>query len=129
MMFSQSHLDQIRTGEKTQTRRLWSENYTARPSAGDIRMATPRSLGPIVSHDECDCYIRITRVSRERLGQMTEGDAFDEGGYTLAEFEALWADMHGEWEPARVVDVVEFEYVGQERPEHPGDGTGGEQAC
>lgn len=119
MMFHQDHIEKIRTGEKTQTRRTWSENYNARPSAGDIRMATPAKLGPIVSHEEADCYIRVTRADREPLGAMTEADAEAEGGYTLKEFKYLWEGLHGQgsWEDGRVVDVIEFEYVGEERPD------------
>lgn len=123
-MFSREHLDAIRAGEKTQTRRIWSDNYTARPSAGDYRMATPSDLGPIVSHEECDCYIRILECDRQALGNMTPEDADAEGGYTLSEFQHLWEWMHGEeaWDVQRVVDRVEFEYVGTEHPERVSDG-------
>jgi hypothetical protein len=111
MLFQPEHIDQIRRGEKTQTRRDWSENY-ARPNVGSIQIASTEMF---TSDAEADCYIRITDHWREQLGDMLPTDAEAEGGYSLAEFREVWAELHGEWDPDLHVDVVEFEYVGTER--------------
>lgn len=116
MMFQPEHIEQIRSGEKTQTRRDWAENY-AGPSVGSVVMATPANLGPIVSHQECNCYIEITRRWREPLGALSTRAADREGGYSVAQFKELWAELNGEWNPEQEVEVLEFEYVGRERPD------------
>lgn len=114
MLFQEEHIKQIRTGEKTATRRQWSDDYTAGPEPGDVRMATTELF---VSDDECDCYIVVTHAYEQRLGDMTEADARKEGGYTLGEFRDVWEAVTGDpWDPDEVVDVIEFVYVGRDRP-------------
>lgn len=112
LLFQDRHIPLIRTGQKTATRRDWDEAYP-RPSAGDVRMAVTELF---TSDEECNCYIRVTDHYQEPLGEMTAADARKEGGYSLAEFREAWEDIHGWWDPERVVDVVEFEYIGHRRP-------------
>ena len=117
MIFQPEHRGQIRTGEKTMTRRRWDENRvtvgkTYRATRGgnvEQGMFTPRS--------ECDCFIRVTDVYRETLGEMNAADARREGDYTLAEFRDIWRDINGEWDPSEQVWVVAFEYAGDSDPE------------
>jgi len=66
--------------------------------------------------EDADCYIRVTDVYQEPLGEMDHKDAREEGGYDMASFQDTWEQINGEWDPELVVDVVEFEYVGRERP-------------
>jgi hypothetical protein len=119
MMFADEHLELIRAGEKTETRRDWSDEYHP-PREGSIQMATPASEGPFVSHEECSCYIRVREVYQERLDAMTDLNFEREGGYSREEFIDLWRDLHGEWNPSQQVTVVRFEYVGDERPTDEG---------
>lgn len=105
----------IRNGEKTVTRREWSKNY-ARPNAGSIQIASTEMF---TKDEDADCYIRIRDVYDQPLAAMTDEDAQQEGDYeTLEEFRDGYEDVYGEgaWEPAKIVAVVEFEYVGRERP-------------
>lgn len=113
LLFKPRHIEAIRDGVKTATRRDWAENYP-RPSEGDIRMAVTEMF---TSDAECDCYIRVTDIYQEPLGEMTQEDARKEGGYDLAGFREAWETINGEWDPDLVVDVVEFEYVGRSRPD------------
>ena len=108
MLFQPEHIDQIRTGEKTATRRDWDRPQAV---AGNVYQATTDMF---VSHDECDCYIRATDVYQQPLGEMSERDAQLEGGYSLAEFRDLWRDLNGAWDPDALVTVVEFDYAGRE---------------
>jgi hypothetical protein len=112
LLFKPRHIDTIRDGTKTATRREWANNYT-RPSEGDIRMAVTEMF---TSDEECDCYLRITDVYQEPLGEMGHADARKEGGYDMADFREAWRQINGDWDPELVVDVVEFEYAGRERP-------------
>ncbi|MCU4751391.1 ASCH domain-containing protein [Halobacteria archaeon AArc-curdl1] len=112
LLFQPEHVEQIRSGEKTATRRDWSENYNP-PRAGTVQMAT-ESL--FESDEECECYIRIKDIYEQPLGEMTARDAEREGGYTLEEFRKKWEEINDEWDPDKVVTAVEFEYVGRSRP-------------
>lgn len=113
LLFKPEHIDQIRNGTKTVTRRDWSSNY-ARPNEGTVQMATPEMF---TTEEECDCFIRIESVYDQPLGEMTEDDAAAEGGYTLPEFRDVWERINGDgsWNPDQEVVVVEFEYVGRSR--------------
>lgn len=112
MLFKPEHIAAIRTGAKTATRRNWDENY-GRPNPG-AHMATTEML---VSHENCGCYIVVTDVYQQPLGEMTEEDAHKEGDYSLEEFREVWEKINGDgsWDPELVVDVVEFEYGGRSK--------------
>jgi hypothetical protein len=117
MIFQSEHREQIRTDEKTMTRRQWDDNRvtvgkTYRATRGgnvEQGMFTPRS--------ECNCFIRVTDVYREALGEMDAADARREGSYTLAEFRDAWQAINGEWNADEQVWVVAFEYAGDSDPE------------
>jgi len=112
MLFKPDHIKAIREGVKTATRRDWADGYH-RPSPGDVRMAVTEMF---TTDEECDCYVRVTDVYQEPLGGMNHEDARKEGGYDMADFREAWEEINGKWDQELVVDVVEFEYVGRERP-------------
>ena len=115
ILFKPYHIDAIREGTKTATRRVWAENYN-RPKPGRVYMATTELF---VSDEACDCYIRVLDVHQEPLGEVDAADARMEGGYQdVDEFREAWEEINGadSWDPEQVVDVVTFEYVGRERP-------------
>jgi hypothetical protein len=117
MIFQPEHREQIRSGEKTMTRRQWD---SCRVTEGKTYRATRGGNGPqglFVPREECDCFICVTDVYRETLGEMDATDARREGGYTLAEFRDAWRDINGEWDPDEQVWVVAFEYAGNSDPE------------
>jgi len=111
MLFQEEHIEAIRAGEKTVTRRDWESRQV---KEGGVYIASTEMF---TSHDEADCYIRVTNVHEEELCAMTPGDAEREGGYTLDEFRDLWAELHGRWKPTQTVTVVKFEYVGRQHPD------------
>jgi uncharacterized protein YhfF len=114
MLFKPHHIDQIRTGEKTVTRREWAENYHG-PNVGTVVAATTELF---TSDDEADCFIRIMDTREEPLGEITQASAQREGDYdTVAEFREGYEAVYGEgaWQPEKEVTVVKFEYVGTNR--------------
>lgn len=123
MLFKDYHIPMIRSGSKTVTRREWSENYN-HPVKGSVQIAQYNrddlDKSPMfMTNEEADCYIRILDVYRQPLGEMTDEDAQAEGDYeTLDEFLEGYEKVYGEgsWDPEKTVWVVEFEYVGKERP-------------
>lgn len=115
MLFQQEHIDQIRTGEKTVTRRDWDRRQV---KVGGVYIASTEMF---TSHEEADCYVRVTGLREERLGDITDRQARREGGYTARTFRTAWSEINGGWDPDLTVYVVEFEYVGTSKPEE-GDG-------
>jgi len=116
MLFKAYHLPMIRSGSKTVTRREWADGY-ARPNEGSVQIASDEMF---TSDEEADCYIRILSVYDQPLGEMSDEDARAEGEYEdLEDFRAGYEKVYGEgaWDPEKEVAVVEFEYVGRERPE------------
>jgi uncharacterized protein YhfF len=115
MLFKEYHIPMIRSGSKTVTRREWSDNY-AGPNVGSVVAATTDLF---VSDENADCFIQITDRYQQRLGQMDEEDARAEGDYRdLYDFKTAYENVYGEdsFDPWKEVDVVEFKYVGRERP-------------
>jgi len=109
MLFQSEHIEQIRSGEKTATRRDWERKQVVE---GNVYIASTEMF---TSHDDADCYIRATDVYQQALGDMTPADADREGGYTLGEFRDVWREINGDWDPDAEVWVVEFEYVGRSK--------------
>jgi uncharacterized protein YhfF len=115
MLFKDRHIEQIRTGEKTVTRREWAENYHG-PTVGSVVAAKTDLFTP---NSDCDCFIRIVDKREERLGDITETSARREGDYDgVDEFREGYEAVYGDeaWDDEKTVMVVEFEYVGRERP-------------
>jgi hypothetical protein len=111
MLFKPEHIEQIRTGEKTVTRLDWKRRQV---TDGGVYIASTEMF---TSHDEADCYIRVTDVYEEPLGALSPAQADREGGYTVEEFEDVWREINGEYDAAKRVTVVEFEYVGRTHPD------------
>lgn len=103
MLFTKEHIEQVLSGEKTQTRRLWK---TQQVKVGNSYRAVNDLF---TKRENAPAYIVVTDVYQEKLGDITENDADSEGGYTVQEFKELWIDMHGEWEDDEDVWVTEFE--------------------
>jgi len=115
MLFKDYHIPMIRSGSKTVTRREWAENYNG-PNVGTVVAAKTDLLKP---DDKCDCFIRITEKREEPLGDVSEESARLEGDYDgVEDFREGYEEVYGpdSWDPKKVVNVVEFEYVGEERP-------------
>lgn len=55
--------------------------------------------------------LRVRYVRKQRLREMTEGDARREGCASLDEFKEVWRRVYGEWNPDEEVYVAGFEVV------------------
>lgn len=110
MLFQDEHIDMIKDGRKHVTRRDWMR-----------KMAKEGGSYPIQTHafqskEDCHGFIECTALYKQKLGDMTEEDAWEEGGYELQGFREVWGDINGEWDPDKEVYVVEFDYIGEEDP-------------
>ena len=87
MIFKPEHIEMIRNGTKTQTRRYtglhYKEGRTYAVQPGRGKKAVP------------DIRIRIVR-KREEIPpfNITDDDAIAEGGYTPEEYEALYLSLY-----------------------------------
>ena len=120
MIFHPEHREQIRSGEKTVTRRQWDENRVTVGKTYRATLGGNVEQGMFTERSECDCFIRVSDVYRQRLGDMSETDARREGDYSLAEFRDAWRDINGEWNADVQVWVVAFKYAGDSDPEANG---------
>ena len=106
LMFGPEHLEQVISGEKTQTRRLWD---APRVKPGNSYRAVERGSGAMFTpREEAPAYVAIEDVWEEPLGAITPEDADAEGNYTVEEFKEEWRSIHGEWTPNLNVYAVEF---------------------
>lgn len=109
MLFKPHHIEKIRDGRKTATRRTW-DSPQVKP--GNRYMATTAFAA---SAEKCDTWIKVFDVYEQPLGEMTDEDAKAEGAETVDLFKATWEDIVHAWDPEEDVYVVEFEYVGEEK--------------
>jgi hypothetical protein len=103
MLFKPYHIWPIIAGVKTQTRRVWTRRR-ARP--GSVHLAHTKFLAPKI---DAFATLLIKDIYSQPLGDMTEEDAWAEGGYTLKTFRKGWPLINGSWDPDQIVWVVRFE--------------------
>jgi hypothetical protein len=104
ILFTPHHVEKIKAGAKTQTRRAWKR---PRAKVGAVHLVKTELFSK-----EHHCKIRILDVRRERLGDISEDDARAEGGYSISEYIQVWKSINGVFDPDQLVYVVVFEVVG-----------------
>lgn len=104
-LFKKNHRESIRMGHKTQTRR--------RIKKSRLKIGKIYRVKKDFYHCE-DFDIKILDVREERLGDISEKDAWAEGHYTIEDYKNVWKDIYGEWDPEELVLVYEFEMVEHE---------------
>lgn len=101
MLFKPYHVPLIKRRQKTETRRIWPHGPRVREGSihqGKTKMMTTRHFG----------HLRILKLWRQKLGDMTEEDAHAEGCQTLAEYREVWERINGSWDPSLEVYAVRF---------------------
>ena len=101
MIFQSYHLPLVLSGRKTMTRRLHS-----RPLREGRRYRLKRDWYHWLNHE-----VLITRRFQQRLGDISEEDAYNEGYCSIEEFQKAWIEIHGEWNPHLIVWVYEFKVI------------------
>ena len=103
ILFKSVHVFPICIGLKTQTRRTWK---TARVKVGSVQLAKTQMISKAYF-----ARLKVLAVYQERLGDMTEQDAYDEGGYTLEGYKETFERIYGFYDPDLLVYVVKFETI------------------
>jgi hypothetical protein len=103
MLFKPEHLQMILAGTKTATRRIWKKPMV---KVGNIYKAKLKML----SRDYF-AKIKVTKMFKQELGEMTDEDARKEGYKNIMAFHEIWIKINGAWQDNLLVDVIEFEVV------------------
>ncbi len=103
LLFKPFHIEPIRNGLKTSTRRRWKR---CRVRTGSIQ----RCQTALFTKDHF-AKVRIRRTSQQPLNEMKDEDYRKEGGYTKQSFIDAWRRINGSYDPLEVVWVIEFENV------------------
>lgn len=132
MIFKQ--IDEILTGRKTQTRRLWKDGDFAwiwgQANGEKLSYSLIIGISGRIRYKRDHTYaivpkrgakgigqrIRILQIRRERLQDITEADALAEGVGSVEEYKALWESINGKtkwarWDANPAVWVLTFEVV------------------
>ncbi len=98
MPFRLSHMKPILDGAKIQT---------SRKGLADPKIKVGAKIHAAVWEPRFADLV-VTSIERKRLGDFTEEDAKNEGGYTLKDFKDVWKNLHGEWNDFESVYVIKF---------------------
>lgn len=113
MLFLSEHIEMIKNGTKTVTRRRWKRWAV---KVGGVYACQTKMFQ---KKEDCEVFIRVTDRYYQPLRHMRPWDAHLEGGYSLEEFKELWEEITGEpWNPKDRVHVIEFEYVADQEAVH-----------
>jgi len=104
LVFRREHVEAILEGRNTQTRRRHVHLLKA-GKVYDVNRDWYHGTGH---------RILVTRVYRQRLGDITPEEARAEGGYSVEEFREAWRRIYGGWDPDEEVVVYEFKLLENE---------------
>ena len=109
MLFKAEHVNMIKEGEKTATRRDWSRWQVK------VDGRYPVQTEMFQKKEDCEAFIQVYNRYKEKFKDMDEEDVIKEGYSSLEEFKEVWKRINGEYpEPGQEIYVVEFEYIGPE---------------
>ena len=100
MLFKPEHKDMILNGTKTATRRAWKRPMV---KVGGIYKCKLKMLSK-----DYFAKIKVTKLYKQCLGDMTNKDAKKEGYKLLRHFYNVWIKINGSWSSLQEVDVIEF---------------------
>ncbi len=110
MIFKADLAAKVMVGEKTVTRRMPSDNPRSpwwreecRYRVGQVVAVNPGRGVTNIGH------IRLTTVELVELGHLDDAEARREGFASAAEFERLWTEMHGSYDPELCLWRLAFE--------------------
>jgi len=106
VLFKRYHIYPMHIGLKTHTRRMWKKPHVK------IGKWYPATHKMYYQPEDIVGEIYIEDIHKQSLGAMTELDAYNEGGYTLAGYKkTLTAITKHPWDNFAVPFVVRFRFV------------------
>jgi len=55
--------------------------------------------------------VKVTKVWKQKQGEMTNEEARGDGHADLEEFQAAWTKIYGRWNPQEEMTVIEFQVL------------------
>jgi len=104
ILFKYEHVKMIQDGVKTQTRR---------PTGRHFLIGTVHYAKTSYRKDACFGFVKVNSVRQERLGDISLSDCVKEGYETKDAYVDIFKKIYGEWNPDRIVQVIDFEYLEQ----------------
>ena len=102
MIFTKEHVERIRTGRKTVTRRIWKRPHV---KVGGIYSIRTDRFKPAPADAP---RIVVISMTVEPLKYVGNNKALLEGYNSRREFESAWIKLHGVWNPNQEIYVVKF---------------------
>ena len=109
LLFKPNHIDLIQKGWKNVSRRMWDKPR--------VNVGSYHQIKTKIFTKEHFGYVRIGRIYRERLSEITDTQAAREGNYTKHEYLRLFHEIYPDADDDPILWVVEFEYVGMVKPQ------------
>lgn len=124
MNFKPYLIEKIKTGQKTQTRRIQKDgdlfvDYKVNPGyIEDKNRRIKWQVGKTYAicpgrGKKAEGYIRVTRLRSATLGNITTEDAIAEGFASIDEFNQALTQIYGECKSVTPVWVIDFKYIGE----------------
>lgn len=112
MNFKPELVEKILAGQKTQTRRVVSDNPRSPWYAGLCSLKLARSYAVCPGRGKnAVARVVVHGIWKERAGQISNFDAMREGFTGRADFIAYWERLHGSFDPSAQVWVISFELL------------------
>lgn len=102
LLFKPEHIELMKKGIKTHTRRLWKKPRAKKGSIHQVKLR----LFENGNHG----FVRIKDIWKEMLLDISEEDAQKEGGYTREQFLIRWFEINRKSPENPEVHVLELEY-------------------
>ena len=102
MLFKKEHVEMIKNGTKTQTRRVWKKRMVKKNGIYKVKTN-------MLSKDH-HCKIKVLHVGEDCLYNMGPDDFIAEGYTNANEFWKVWEEINGNTDNMKVT-VVTFELV------------------
>lgn len=103
MLFKKDLIEKILNETKITTRRVWKKPR--------VKVHGIYKVKSKLYSKEFHCKIKVLKIYKEKLKEMTELDALVEGFDGLDEFKIKWYSINGSWNPEQEVYVINFELV------------------
>lgn len=101
VLFKRRFIPAILEGRKTQTRRTHKHTWKV-GSMYQVRTSY---------YSKTEAHIKVTRKSKQRLGDISLEDVKKEGFNNMGEFIEAWRRINGSWNPDETIIVYDFEIV------------------
>ena len=103
MLFTPEHVEMIKKGVKTQTRRDWKKRMV---KVGGVYKVKTKMLSK-----DYHCKIMVDNIRQELLKRISEEDAKKEGCKDVWEYFLVWSKINKRWNGDLCVYVIDFHLV------------------